>query len=270
MRNLFKILIVIITLLFNSKVISQSSIETVETLFKATKIDLDFGQINAIVDNKIKEKKSSISEDKYSVFSKAIKENFNSRNAIGYLKEYFLENEKESDLIKIIELYNMPLMIKMNNYEQGFYNPENKQKQMAFFKKMKTTPPNQERVNLLLSLNETLKATIKTKDLLEKIMIAFSQGYNLTLPKEQQLEKEKVRAKAKLELPQNFSQQITNQFVAIGLYTYKDASDDELKKYIQVWKTDIGKKYTDMIFNSYEAIFEKISINLVKNLNKAF
>lgn len=270
MTKITKISIVIIILLLSNKAFSQPNIETVEKLFKITKIDSDFIQVNTIIDSKIKEKKSSIAEDKYISFSNVLKESFNSEKAISYLKEYFLKNGKEADIIKIIELYNTKLMIKMNNYEQGFYNPENREEQMAFFKKMKTNPPKQERVKLLLNLNETLKASIKTKDLLEKTMITFTQGYNLMLPKDQQIDKDKIISKAKSELPQGFSQKITNQFVAIGLYTYKDATDDELKKYIEVWKTGIGKKHIDMIFDSYEFVFEKMSINLIKNLNSTF
>ena len=167
-------------------------------------------------------------------------------------------------------MYNNPLLIKMNNYEQDIYNPKKREEQIIFFKKMKANPPKQERVNLLLNLNKTLKASIKTKNLLENIIIAFSQGYNLTLPKKEQLDIEMVESKAKLELPQKFSQQLTNQFVAVGLYVYKDVSDNELREYIEVWKSDIGKKYIDMIFNSYEVVFEKMSTSLIKNLNNAF
>lgn len=265
-----KVLIVIIILLLSNESSSQSNIGTVEAFFKSTKIDADFKQLNTVIDSKILEKKSSITEDKYIKFSNILKESFNSEKATSYLKDFFLENGKEADMIKVVELYDTPLMIKMNNYEQDFYNPAKREEQIVFFEKMKTNPPKQERVQLLLDLNEALKASIKTEDLLGKIMIAFSQGYNLTLPKTQQLDKNMVKSKAISEFSQNFSQQIINQFVAVGLYTYKDTTDNELKEYIEVWKTDTGKKYIDMIFDSYEAVFEKLSIDLIKNLNSAF
>ena len=270
MIKIIKVSLFIVTLLLSNKVTSQLSNNIVEEFFRTTKIDSDFSQINTLIENKIIEKKKSIAENKYLKFSDILKKSFNSEKATSYLREYFLENEKEADLIKVMELYKNPLMIKMNNYEQDFYNPDKREEQMTFFKKMKTNPPKQERVNLLLSLNETLKASIKTKKLLENIVVAFSQGYNLTLPKNEQLDEEAVVSRAKLELPKEFSQQITNQFVAVGLYVYKDVSDIELKEYIEIWKTDIGKKYIDMIFSSYKTVFEKMSINLVKNLNSTF
>ncbi|MGB2273184.1 MAG: hypothetical protein ACPH2K_02305 [Flavicella sp.] len=98
----------------------------------------------------------------------------------------------------------------------------------------------------------------------------LSHWKEFSAPKNEQLDEEAVVSRAKLELPKEFSQQITNQFVAVGLYVYKDVSDIELKEYIEIWKTDIGKKYINMTFNSYKAVFEKMSTSLIKNLNNVF
>ena len=264
-------IIILTTLLFSGKVVSQSKIETVEKFFKVTKIDSEFSQINAVLDAKIEENKSLIkSEEEYIKFSDILKKSFNSEKATSYLKDYFLENQKENNLIEIIELYDNPLMVKMSDYEQSFYDSKNKENQIAFFNDMKANPPKQDRVKLLLKLNDVLKATEKTKILLENIMLVFSESYNSILPKEEQSNISVLEEKIKSELPKNFSQQITNQFVAIGLYTYRLASDDDLKEYIKIWETDLGVNYTNVAFKAYEVVFEKISSDLITNLNKAF
>jgi hypothetical protein len=268
---MIKIIIIITTLLFSSKVVSQSSTESVDNLFKATKIDSDFNQINTVLEAKIKEKKPLIKqEDKYLKFSKILKKSFNSEKTTSYLRDYFLENGEENTLIKIVELYDNPLMVRMNGYEQSFYDSNNKESQMAFFKDMKTNPPKQDRIKLLLRLNEALRATVKSRNLLENIMTIVSKSYNSILPKEKQSNISILKAKVKSELPESLSQQITNQFVAIGLYTYRLASDEELNDYIKIWESDLGISYTNALFKGYEFVFYKISSDLMTNLNKAF
>ena len=67
-------IIILTTLLFSGKVVSQSKIETVEKFFKVTKIDSEFSQINAVLDAKIEENKSLIkSEEEYIKFSDILK-----------------------------------------------------------------------------------------------------------------------------------------------------------------------------------------------------
>lgn len=265
------IIIILTTLLFSSKVVSQSSIKVVDRLFEITKIDSDFNQINTVLEAKIKEKKPLIRpEDKYLKFFNILKKSFSSEKTTSYLRDYFLEKGEETTLIKIVELYDNPLMVKMNGYEQSFYDSKNKESQMAFFKDMKTNPPKQERIKLLLKLNEALKATVKSRNLLDNIMITVSKSYNSILPKEKQSDISTLKAKVKSELPENLSQQITNQFVAIGLYNYRLASDDELNDYIKIWESDLGINYTNVAFKGYEFVFDKISSDLITSLNEAF
>jgi hypothetical protein len=243
----------------------------VYNFLKVTKIDSELSQIDQVIDSKLQQKKAEIeSLDSYNKFSRVVKNNFNSEKSIEFLKTFLIKKTEDKDLKDIIELYDNPLLIKMSGYESSFNDPKNKEAQLAFFKNLKTNPPKQERVNLLIKLNETLNSTVRTKDLLEKIIMAFSKGYNLTLPKEKQLGTNELNTKIKSELPANISQQITNQSIAVGLYVYKSVNDDELKKYIKIWKTDIGKRYIDLTFKAYEAVFEKMSIDLINNLNNTF
>lgn len=268
----FKVIFFLITtLLISSKVVSQSSVKTVEKLIEVTKIDSDFNQINTVLASKIEEKKSLIkTEEEYIKFSNVLKRNFNTEKAKVYLKDYLIKTEKESNLIKIIKLYDNPLMIKMNNYEQDFYNPENKESQITFFKNLKTNPPNQDRIKLLINLNKAINGTAKTKNLLENIIFTISKSYNSILPKEKQNADNVLKEKIKSELPENLQQQISNQFVAIGLYTYRFASDNDLEEYTKIWETELGVNYIDTSFKAYEFVFNEISSDLIINLNKTF
>ena len=207
-----KYFLILITLFLSGKVISQSNIKTVESFIQKTKIDLELNQINSILGNKVESKRSEISsKEDFLKFSKIINENFNSKKGTYYLKEYFLNKENDISLNLIIDLYNKPLMVKMSNYEIESINPKNKENQIAFFKGMKENPPKKSRVELLLNLNETLRATTRTKNLLEEIMISFYKSYNLIKEEQDLIKLNDLKLKISSELPPNLSQSITNQ-----------------------------------------------------------
>lgn len=266
-----KYFIILITLFFSSKVISQSNIKTVENFIQTTKIDLELNQINSVLANKIESKRKEInSKENFLKFSTILSENFNSKKGVYYLKEYFIRKENDVNLNNIIALYKKPLMVKMSNYEIESINPENKESQIDFFKGMKENPPQKSRVELLLSLNKTLKATGRTKNLLEDIMLSFYRSYNIIEKEKNVINLNELKLKISSELPPNLSQSITNQFVAIGLYTYRDVSDNDLKNYIEVWESDLGKNYIDITFKAYKYTFDKMTLDLITNLNNSF
>lgn len=266
-----KYFLILIPLLLSGKVISQSNIKTVESFILTTKIDLELNQINSIINNKVESKRVEIdSKENFLKFSTTLKESFNSTEGIYYLKEYFLKNENEVNLNNIIDLYKKPLMVKMSKYEIESTNPENKENQITFFKGMKENPPKKSRIELLLNLNKTLKATARTKNLLEEIMLSFYRSYNVIKKEKGVISLNDLKLKINSELPPSLSQNITNQFVALGLYTYRDVTDSDLKSYIKVWETNLGKEYVDMTFKAYKYTFDKMTLNLITNLNNTF
>ena len=51
---------------------------------------------------------------------------------------------------------------------------------------------------------------------------------------------------------------MTNQLIALSIYTYKDVSDRDLSEYIDLWSSPIGKYYTNLVFDAYDYSFSKM------------
>ena len=51
---------------------------------------------------------------------------------------------------------------------------------------------------------------------------------------------------------------MTNQLVAVWLYTYKDVDNDKLNSYIQTWESSTGKYFSKATVSALDYTFTKM------------
>jgi hypothetical protein len=238
---------------------AQTKQETVTLLLEKTGTTAEIKQFDAIFEAKIGEKTTSFeNEEDFQKFSKIMKSGFNSKNAEIYFKEYLVNNSDKDSLQKTIIMYQNPIFKEMTQIELKANNPDNQQDQMAFFQNMKSNPPSQERIQQLTNLNNELATSKMTVKMLKNIIFSMANGANLGQPKEKQISEEELKTKLQSALPENFSAQMTNQLIALSIYTYKDVNANDLSEYINFWSSPIGKYYINLIFGAYDYSFSKM------------
>jgi len=246
---------------------AQNKQEKVNTLLEKTGAKAEINQLDAVFSAKISEKQSKFeNQDNFVKFKKIMTSNFNSENIEKYFKEYLINNSDVDSLNKIITMYNNPLIQKMNEIELKANDPENQKDKMTFFQNIKSNPPSQKRIQQLVQLNNELGTSEMSVKMLKNIIFSMANGANLSQPIEKQISSKDLKAKLESKLPPNFSQQMTNQVVALSIYTYKDINDEDLSEYIKLWSNPIGKYYIKMLFGAYDYSFSKIG----KNTGKLF
>ena len=259
-KNLLKGLILVFISL-NS--FAQNNSETVDLLLKKTGALAEIKQFDAIFEAKIVENKATFeNEADFEKFSKIMKSSFNSKDAESYFKEYILNNSNKENLQDILVMYDNPLFQKMNKIEVGSNNPEKQQEKMAFFQNMKTNPPSQERINKMIALNNELGTVETSVSMVKNIVFSMANGANLGQPIEKQIPQNELKQKLDSSLGENFSQQMTNQLVALSLYTYKDVEEKDLDEYIKEWSTPTGKYYMKLIMGAYDYSFSKMGTKM--------
>lgn len=260
-------IILSIVLLISVNISAQSNPETVNNLLQATGANAELQQLDAIFNAKIAEKKSSFeNEADFEKFIQVMQSGFNSKNAEKYFVEYITLNGNEDSLKNVISMYQKPLMQEMNKVELEASDPAKQQEKMAFFQNMKENPLSQERIQMLVKLNNELGASEMTVNLLNNVIFAMANGANLSQPKEKQISEEELKTNLQSAFPPNFSQQMTNQVVALSMYTYKDVSDDKLAEYVNVWGKQLSKYYIQLLFGAYDYSFSKMGEEIGENL----
>jgi len=264
-----KILTSLVIGIISFNIYSQTKEETVNLLLEKTGATSEIKQLDALFDAKIVEKKATFeNEDDFLKFSKIMRSGFNSNNAEKYFKEYLINNSVEDSIQKTIIMYQNPIFQEMNKIELIANNPANQEDKMTFFQNMKNNPPAQERIQQLVLLNNELATTEMTVKILKNVIFSMASGANLVQPNEKQLSDEELKINLQSVLPDNFSAQMTNQLVALSIYTYKDVKDEELAEYIKLWSTPIGKYYINLIFDAYDYSFSKMGEIIGKSFNE--
>jgi len=247
---------------------AQSSSTTVIELMEKSGSTAMFKQFDEIISAKIAEKKSSFEKgEDFNKFVTVMKSGFNSKNAEKYYLEYFELNTREDSLKSIIHIYESQFMQDMNKIELAASDPAKQQEQLIYFQGLKENPPSPERVQQLITLNNELGISEMTVKILQNMIITMSQGLNSVQPKDKQMSPAELEQKILSSMPANFSEQMTNQIIALSMFTYKDVSNEDLNRYIQVWQTPTGKYFTK---NSLEALnysFSKLGEIIGKSLD---
>ncbi|MEN8137481.1 MAG: hypothetical protein ABFR62_03535 [Bacteroidota bacterium] len=253
--------------LFSLTAFSQSKHETVVELLGKTGSTEQIKQFDAIFEAQAAAKKSSFkTEEDFQKFNSIMKSGLNSKDAEKYIIEYFELNSNEDSLKKVISIYDNPLMKEFNKVELEANDPKNQQEQIAFFQNMQNNPPSQERIQQLVTLNNELGTSEMLVNLLNNVVLAMIKGVNYSMPNKEQISQEEIKNRLNESLPADFSQQMTNQIIAMSLYTYKDISDEKLDEYIKIWESPIGKYYISQMFGAFDYSFSKMG----KNIGKSF
>lgn len=241
---------------------AQSSKQIVNEVLTKSGSAAMFKQFDGILDSKIAEKKSTFkNEDDFNKFASIMRSGFNSAKAEEYFIDYFAKFTNEDSLKSIIKIYNNPLMQEMTKLEEIANSPSKQQEMQNFFAGLSNNPPKQDRIQSLVRLNNATGATDMTVKLLENMIFAMIKGANQTQTEEQQISKTEIENKLKSAFPDSFKQQMTNQLVAVWLYTYKDVDNDKLNSYIQTWESSTGKYFSKATIAALDYTFSKMGEN---------
>ncbi len=246
---------------------AQSSKQIVNEVLSKSGSTAIFKQFDGIIESKIAEKKSTFkTEDEFNKFASIMRSGLNSTKAEEYFIDYFEKFINEDSLKSVIKIYNNPLMLEMTKLEEIANSPSKQQEMQNFFTGLSSNPPKQERIQFLLRLNSATGATDMTVKLLENMIFAMIKGINQTQPKDKQVSQSEIESKLKSAFPETFKQQMTNQLVAVWMFTYKEVDNDKLNNYIQVWESPTGKYFSKSTLAALDYTFSKMGENIGNSL----
>jgi len=263
-----RIQLTILTVLFFSlTTIAQSSKQTVEEVLAKSGSTGMFKQLDGMLDSKIAEKKSTFeNENDFNKFSSIMKSGFSSTKAEAFFIDYFIKFTNEDSLKNIIKIYNNPLMQEMTKLEEEANSPSKQKEMQDYFAGLSNNPPAQDRIQLLVKLNSAVGASEMTVKMIENMIFSMAKSANQAQPKTKQISQDELEKSLKNIFPESFKQQMANQIIAVGLFTYKDVDNEKLKTYIQTWETSTGKYFSKATLDALDYTFSKMGEDVGNSL----
>jgi len=255
-----KIAASILVLFMTLTVFAQSNPKTVYQVMVLSGLKDQLSRLDITIASKIEERKSTFSTpEQFEQFKTIMTTGLNSKNASTYFAEYLEKNSNEDSMKQVVKFFENPFMQEFNRIEKEAASSEKQKEMAAYFQALKNTPPEQVRVQQLVTLNQEMRSSELTAKLVKNLILSMIKGANYNQPKDNQISDEEIKSKLATSLPSNFEQQMTNQIIAYALFTYKDVPDEKLNLYIEVWKTPTGKYGLDQLLNALDYSFSKMS-----------
>ncbi len=249
----------IVAIAFSLSAFGQSSQKTVEEFLKQTGMSNLFKEFDGLIQSKISGKKSSFATpEQFEQFKTIMTSGMNAKNAQKFLSEYLEKYSNEDSMKQVTELYRDPFMQEFNRIEKEAATKEKQKEMIPYFQTLKETPPNQNRVQQLVSLNKEMRTSEILVKMLQHMTVSMIKGVNYTQPKDKQIDDKEILAKMDSILTPDFAVQMSNQLVAYMLFTYKDVKDDNMNHYLEVWNSPVGKYCMKVSVDAFDYSFSQM------------
>ena len=254
-----KFLMCIAVGLLSMNLMAQSSHKTVTEVMQKTGLNDQLAQLDDMIQSKMEEKKSVFSKpEQFEQFKKIMTSGMNSTNAKKFISEYLEKHSNDDTLKMVVALYRDSFMQEITRIETESSTPIIQKEVPAFFENLKIVPPSTVRVQQLTSLNNEMKGTEITVKMIQNVILAMLKGVNNILPTDKQISNSEIKSDMISFFKPEFTQQMNDQLIAYSLFIYRNVSDENMNRYVEVWKAPIGKYCMDQIFKAYNYSFSKM------------
>ena len=233
----------------------------IEEVIDLSGLKRQIDQVPGFMQSQLTQKQQELKPEVFAVLNKVITESFRADIFQQYVKEYFKNNFDKERLMAVRKLWSLPLAKKMTQLEiQGSASTALEDKK-AFALNLQANPPSQEH----LALAQKLIDVTDSVGMLMEIYLGSTKAFITAAaqfsppdnrPTSEQLDQMLNEKKAQLETA--FRQSLIISF----LYTYRSASEEELKQYIEIYDSDTGRWFTKLVFGALEDAFNKAGASM--------
>lgn len=146
-----------------------------------------------------------------------------------------LENCDAASFGGVLEQLRGPLPQKMRELEANSSKPEAASELQQYLASLKDHPPAPERIQILREFVAATKAADFFTDMLVAVSRSMALGFTGKEPTAGELNDVRSKASASAE----------NQMLAVTLFTYRTATDDELRQYVSMYETQPFQAFSD-------------------------
>ncbi|MBI2266102.1 MAG: hypothetical protein HYU64_13160 [Armatimonadetes bacterium] len=191
----------------------------------------------------------------FSIISDAINDSYKSADLYRTIRETFNKSFNPGHAAELLKWLRAPLSKKMTKLELLTSTPQGLKELPGYALQLKAHPAKKTRTDLLQKLD---KATGSSDLNIEIGVAAFrstTEEMNALLPREKRLQDEDISDLVKMKRKQ--LQESVKDFTLVAtLYTYRTASDKEIKEYVLFWEGTPGRWFSEL---AYKGLLEAMT-----------
>ncbi len=204
----------------------------------------------------------------YDAFRKNLIQAFDAEKVRGIVVSYLGDHYDHERFAKLLAMLRTPLAKKMTALEMTASTPQaqHEMMQMGSIIMGQATP---ERLELARRLDGVMNATEMSVDMQMMLARVSVTNINKIVPVAQRMsdmQLENMLAEMRMQ-----SLYPARQFIQLNtVYTYNSVADDELKAYIQLHDTEIGRWSTRLMWDAWMSVSERVAADLGEKMNKTY
>ena len=171
------------------------------------------------------------------------------------------EKLSAKDLTRVLRWLNSPIGINCTRLEEEASTPEAMVEIQRFAGQLQSSPPSEERLETVTSLDKAVRATEFAVEASINTQIAIVTAITATLPTEQQTSIEELVSLIQRSRPE-LEAVLHNQTLISFLYTYRSMPISDLKNYIGFARTQAGQNYHSAAIEGLQEALLKAAISM--------
>lgn len=219
-----KSLVVLMSLFFFSinaiaDIGKSNKIDSILALSGNKKINED---LEKMIDTQSRNLDSKIPSESRDAIAKVFRENFSAKELNKRMVNALEGHYSTTDIEEMYSFYNIPDIKRVSKLEEESFGPGTERSREDYFKSLRSNPPSKERINIIMNFFNQARFTEQSVDIVVAVQIALASALGKNFSADE------LKA-----LRTNLTPQMEQVNLANALFTYKDLSNDELKRYYE-------------------------------------
>ena len=192
------------------------------------------------------QERSGLNQDVHAYMVEVILAAFNPAGILNRVVATLAEGEDQSWLRATLAFLATPLGLKMTQLEKDASGAESYRAMVGWGQGLKDNPPPKSRVQLIHQLNSAAQVFESSLDAAVNMSMTLVLALEAAKPAKH-LWDEKQYREAKAKVREALRERMRNVVFLRLLYTYRQAGDGEIKRYILFYQGQAGKKYVTLM-----------------------
>jgi len=175
------------------------------------------------------------------------------------VSKFLIQNCTSGTFATVLQQLQAPLPQKMRTYEAYTQNPQGVTEMRQYLSTLQDHPPAQARIQLLQELVSETKGADFLTDMIVASSSAIASGLTGKEPSSQEL----------AQLRSQVSASAANQMLAMSVFTYRNAPEDELSQYVAMYKAAPFQQFDDALSKAFVQGFSEELRHVGEELRKA-
>src|SRR5690554_446239 len=213
-------------------------------------------EIPYIIEGQFAEEGTRFDSETKNKVASTLTEAFEEEKLIEDAFSYLLNDTESIHINTVLEWLNQELPQKMTELEIISNSDSLEAARYDYFENIESNLPDQKRIDMILEFDELTKSTDNTVYFIADLYLAMVFAMNPYIPTTEKVSLDDVPVVRGLIIQEMYDS-YKNVTVGMNLFTYRTVSDEDLKAYIDSYRTPAGVWFSKVSYGIFEDVLSK-------------